>query len=99
MVTKASYTVLLHDSVTLECFVSGYSPQTTVYWIKVKNGIEILIRQQKNKSKPKYSVNEKFLTINDAEDNDAGIYKCMVVNRETEIQSEDMYLCVFGGKL
>ncbi|CAC5362780.1 unnamed protein product [Mytilus coruscus] len=104
MVTNTLYTVLLHDSVTFECSLSGNPPSNAVCWMKVKDDEEVIIRQHMNKqkNKPKYcltNTTNPSLTINNVDDDDAGVYKCKAENNDSESQSEDIYLCVFGGNV
>lgn len=102
MVTNTSYPVHLNSSVTLKCSVDGYPPPYSVYWIKVKGGESILINPTlMNNTKYCMTFTEKCssLLINNADDNDAGVYHCIAENKLSHTQSEATYVLVLGGNL
>ncbi|CAC5387745.1 unnamed protein product [Mytilus coruscus] len=93
---KTFYIVLLNGFVTLKCTVSGNPPPHLVYWIKVEDDSEIMMNKfmDLSNSKTEYS-----LTINNADDNDQGVYKCIAIYNDLEIKSEDIHLSVLGGNV
>lgn len=100
-VTNTLHTVLLRDSVTFECSVYGNPPPDAVYWIKVKHGEEIFIMDTpENQTKYSFTnTTHPSLTINNVDDDDIGEYKCKAVNKHSEIHSQDIHVCVFGGSV
>lgn len=98
MVPKTYYTVLMHKSVTLSCKVTGNPPPSSVCWLKVTDCVKTRIIQSTNKHKySQASRKGQSLTINDVDDNDAGGYKCIAGNDNSEVHSENIYVYVFGG--
>lgn len=96
-IAKEEYTVQLNRSVTLNCAVSGKPPPYSVYWVKIKDGTEIIVKHESTINRT--SIQSASLTINDAEDKHAGIYKCIAVHNNSNVQSQNIYVYVIGGKV
>lgn len=68
--------------------------------MKIKDGSTTFLRQSMNNINFHLTtVHDEFLTIKDACENDAGIYRCIAVSNNLEVHSDDINLCIFGGKL
>ncbi|VDI74347.1 Hypothetical predicted protein [Mytilus galloprovincialis] len=96
-VTKNLYNVQINGIVDLKCSITGHPNPRLVYWIKVKDGKHTLVRPPTQL--PDYSPtkpNGHFLKIEDAVDQDGGLYKCIAVINDSEIQSEEIHLSVLG---
>ncbi|XP_071133084.1 cell adhesion molecule CEACAM5-like [Mytilus edulis] len=91
LVSKTSYTVQMHGSVTLKCSITG-NPHV-VYWVKDNDRIKCITAVKNSRT----TQNDHFLKIDDVDDSDDGVYKCIAENYDSEKQSEEINVSVIGG--
>lgn len=100
IVSNTSYNVHIHGSVNLKASITGYPYPRLVYWIKVNDGKQTIVRRSTtilDYSPTKQ--NDYFLPIEDAVDQDHGVYKCIAVIYDSEIQGEEIHLSILGGNI
>ncbi|XP_071159627.1 hemicentin-1-like isoform X20 [Mytilus edulis] len=97
-IPQSTYSVLLGQSRTLECLVSGSPSATSIYWQKIQGGTTTTINSNTNTNK--YSggtVGTPSLTVLNAVQNDEANYICFAVNAVGTGNSQQTFLDVTGN--
>ncbi|XP_063428595.1 hemicentin-1-like isoform X18 [Mytilus trossulus] len=97
-IPQSTYSVLLGQSRTLECLVSGSPSATSVYWQKIQGSTTTTINSNTNTNK--YSggtVGTPSLTVLNAVQNDEANYICYAVNAVGTGNSQQTFLDVTGN--
>ncbi|XP_052058072.1 hemicentin-1-like isoform X3 [Mytilus californianus] len=97
-IPQSSYSVLLGQSRTLECLVSGSPSATSIYWQKIQGGTTTTINSNTNTNKYSGStVGTPSLTVLNAVQDDEANYICFAVNAVGTGQSQQTFLDVTGN--
>lgn len=96
-VLSNQYTVLLGNTVTLECTVTANPAHTSVQWTRVLNG-QVQNIDLTNSKYSGSSVGTPSLTISGAQNTDEGYYTCTATNIAGTGSSQQTYLDVTGSK-
>ena len=97
-IVQSSYSVLIGQSRTLECLVSGSPSATSVYWQKVVNSVTTTINSNTNTNKYSGStVTTPSLTVLNADQNDEANYVCFATNAVGTGNSGETFLDVTGS--
>ena len=98
-VPKSTYTVLIDNTVSLQCSVTGLPSATEVYW--EKRGINNNFIRVDPTSNNRYSggnLNNPTLAISSSKFEDEGVYRCVGVNAAGRAESIETTLDVTGSK-
>ena len=97
-IVQSSYSVLIGQSRTLECLVSGSPGATSVYWEKIVGSSTTTINSNTNTNKYTGStVSTPSLTILNADQSDEANYVCYAVNAVGTANSQQTFLDVTGS--
>ncbi|XP_033753605.1 hemicentin-1-like isoform X5 [Pecten maximus] len=97
VISQPSYTVVLGETVTIDCDYSSTPDATSIYWNKIVNTQTTRITVTQTNKYSGATLTIPSLTITGTDSSDQAFYRCVVGNSVGEGRSTQAYLYVTGN--
>ncbi|XP_060079143.1 hemicentin-1-like [Ylistrum balloti] len=97
VISQPSYSVVIGDTIVIDCDYSSTPDATSIYWNKIVNTQTTRITITQTNKYSGATLTNPSLTITGTDSSDQAFYRCVVGNNVGEGQSSQAYLYVTGN--